>query len=226
MILYKKAKTTLLFSLPLASLLFLLSLPAQLQASSFLRGDIENGQMLAEKQCARCHGDYGISDDGDIDTPGLASQNAVYMFKQLRDYKFKRREDRDMYRRARRLETQQMIDIAIWYESQGAPEVDVEKIAALAVPTLVTKGDPSRRIPACATCHSDTDGNRVRGINPRLVGKSAEYVTGTLEDFRDGSRRNDPGAIMRVIARRLTDDDIRILANYYAITGAGPVDDF
>ncbi|MBN4063554.1 c-type cytochrome [Cardiobacterium sp. AH-315-I02] len=219
MIKCKKKQVKLLYAIPLASILLL---PIQVQAGSVLRGDIENGRALATEQCDRCHGDAGVSKD--IDTPSLASQNAVYHHKQLRDYKFKRREDKNMYKRARKLSNQQMIDISIWYESRDTPPVDITITEAISVPQLVTRGDPRRRIPPCGTCHGGKLGENVIGLNPKLIGKSIDYLISTLEYFRDGTRSNDIGAVMRKIAGKLSDDEINMLATYYAVVGNGPIE--
>ena len=58
----------------------------------------------------KSHGEFGISDD--TDTPHLASQNSAYAIKQLKDYKSKLRVDKNMYKRAKRLDDERMSDLA------------------------------------------------------------------------------------------------------------------
>jgi cytochrome c553 len=224
MVLYKKIQINFSHAIKTTLFIPLLFLPLQLQAASILQGDIEKGQSLATAQCDRCHGGNGVSED--VDTPSLASQNSVYLFKQIRDYKSRKREDKNMFKRARKLNNQQMIDVSIWYESQQLPAFDLAQIkVTIETPQLVLYGDTRRRIPPCGTCHGGKYGkNKAIGINPKLAGKSADYLIFTLDNFKTGLRSNDPGGIMRSIAKKLTEDEISMLANYYALVGGGPVE--
>ena len=60
-------------SLPLIFLL----VPIQLQAGDSIKGNIENGKPIAEKQCDRCHGKDGKTVAGEI--PVLAGQQFDYL---------------------------------------------------------------------------------------------------------------------------------------------------
>jgi cytochrome c553 len=51
---------------------------------------------------------------------------------------------------------------------------------------------------------------------PRLSGQYAEYVAAQLKAFRDGTRTNDPNGMMRGVAARLTEQQIRAVAEYAA----------
>ena len=64
----------------------------------------------------------------------------------------------------------------------------------------------------CVACHG-ADGNSNNPTWPNLAGQHAEYTRKQLEDFRDGSRKNDQ---MSLFAAALTDQDIADLAVYYA----------
>lgn len=64
----------------------------------------------------------------------------------------------------------------------------------------------------CVACHG-ADGNSNNPTWPNLAGQHAEYIRKQLEDFRDGSRKNDQ---MSPFATALTDQDIADLAVYYA----------
>ncbi|MGB5226341.1 MAG: c-type cytochrome, partial [Arenicellales bacterium] len=57
--------------------------------------DPAKGEALAkESKCAKCHGDAGVSDDPD--DVNIAGMSSSYLFKQLKDYQDKKRDDRDM----------------------------------------------------------------------------------------------------------------------------------
>lgn len=64
----------------------------------------------------------------------------------------------------------------------------------------------------CQTCHGAT-GKSVQPIYPNLAGQHQDYLSKTLYDFRDGSRKN---AIMNGFAANLSDTDIEDIAAWYA----------
>jgi len=198
-----------------------LLLPLQLQAGDSIKGNIENGKAIAEKKCDRCHGTDGVSDDPD--TPHLAAQSASYAAKQMKDYKSGVREDKNMYKRVRKLDDQQMADIALWYESQPLPDVISAEDIQLTAPELVSQGDPARSIPPCSICHGK-DGKTVAEGVPILAGQHVDYLVSTMEYFRDGSRSNDPGGAVQAIIRKLSDVEIVAIARYYAALGGRPAD--
>jgi cytochrome c553 len=106
----RKIQIKLIREIISALLLTLSFLPFQLHADNSLKGDIKNGQSIAAEKCDRCHGSGGVSSD--VDTPSLASQSAAYTLKQINDYKNKTREDKNMYKRVRKLNGQQMTDLS------------------------------------------------------------------------------------------------------------------
>ena len=80
---------------------------------------------------------------------------------------------------------------------------------------LVAAGDVQagkQKAATCVACHG-ADGNSNNPTWPNLAGQHAEYIRKQLEDFRDGSRKNDQ---MSPFAAALTDQDIADLAVYYA----------
>lgn len=201
----------------LALLAMLVSHP--LQAVTPVSGNAVNGKTLAAKSCDRCHGAGGVSDDPD--TPHLAAQSAAYLLKQMADYKSRLRDDKNMYKRVRKLDEQQMADIALWYASQPLPELQAVAMDQLATPQLVDRGDPARAIPPCNLCHGK-DGKTVSSEIPILAGQQVDYLVSTMEYFRDGSRSNDPAGAVATIIRKLSDVEIEALARYYAALGGRP----
>lgn len=209
---------------PVFFCLFLLTVHASspLPASDSIVGDPENGKALADRKCDRCHGPAGVSDDPD--TPHLAGQTAAYLLKQMEDYKSRVREDKNMYKRVRKLDEQQMADIALWYESQTLPVLEPEVIQKLEASQLVTAGDPARSIPPCELCHGK-DGKTVAGEVPVLAGQQVDYLISTMHCFRDGTRNNDPGGAVQAILRKLSDVEVIALARYYAALGGRPAEE-
>lgn len=64
---------------------------------------------------------------------------------------------------------------------------------------------------SCAACHG-TDGNSPGAI-PSIQGKSAEFITSSLKDFRSGKR---PSTVMGRHAKGYTDEEIELISNHFA----------
>ncbi|MDW1833498.1 c-type cytochrome, partial [Vibrio sp. Vb1755] len=47
-----------------------------------------------------------------------------------------------------------------------------------------------------------------------ISGQHSDYIKAQLEKFRDGNRGNDMNAMMRDIAKKMTDEDIEVLSKY------------
>ena len=90
-------------------------------------------------------------------------------------------------------------------EEKKAPKADPAKGEA-----LYTKGDASRNLVACVSCHGAA-GNSTIVQNPKLAGQHEAYLFKQLADFRT-PQRNNP--IMTPISKALTDEDMRNLSAY------------
>ena len=117
--------------------------------------------------CTDCHGERGAEPDRDKH-PTLAGQVAAYTFKQLRDYKDGSRENRKMSEAVERLTDEQLAALAAWYADQPIPKVEVDEDDTVSEDTmkLVFRGDKTRLIQPCASCH----GAAWRGRNHRCPG--------------------------------------------------------
>lgn len=73
---------------------------------------VENGKALSG-QCSACHGKDGISRDPEA--PNLAGQSAIYLEKQLVDYKSGARNDRRMSLIAQMLDMEKIKDLSAYY---------------------------------------------------------------------------------------------------------------
>ncbi len=171
----------------------------------------DNGQLIAEDKCNRCHGDNGISAEEDQDIPNLAGQHAVYLFKQNKDFISELRENRGMKRRVIKLSDQELADVSAWYASLLPPNSTKPPPTP---PDLVVKGVPDRNMPGCAACHGP-NGEGVAPFIPMLAGQKADYMKYALDDFVTGARTNlDPKTIADV--KGLTSDDIEAATVYYS----------
>ena len=69
-----------------------------------------------------------------------------------------------------------------------------------------------KKTAVCHACHGPT-GKSTLPIYPNLGGQHQDYLSKTLRNFRDGSRKN---AIMSGFAANLSDEDIEDISAWYA----------
>jgi len=86
-------------------------------------------------------------------------------------------------------------------------------LAALAAPPALAQDvNLARNLAAtCANCHG-TNGN-ARGDMKPLAGVQADKIVAMMNDFKSGAL---PATIMHQIAKGYTDEQIRLLAGYFA----------
>ena len=183
-------------------------------------GNMSKGKELAES-CKSCHGDkgQGVKEETRDDeilpaVPALAGQLATYTYKQLRDYFNGSRSDNSMSSIAKGLSEQDAADLAAWFSSLPVPpsKSDVNKFAR--AEKLVEDGDGKRILPPCFVCHGAKGQGEKMDI-PALAGQQSDYFVRTLMAYKTGQRHNDIYSRMRLIAKQLSDDEIRELARYY-----------
>jgi len=181
--------------------------------------DSVKGQSIAAEVCAACHGADGNSPSSA--NPKLASQVPEYLQKQLANFKAaagKRaeRESPIMGGMVAGLSTADMRDVAAHYAAQRAKPGAVKTQDALALGRKIWRGgDMAKGLPACAGCHG-ASGAGMPAQYPRLAGQYAEYTEAQLKAFRSGERRNDANKMMQAIAARMSDPEIRAVADYIA----------
>ena len=84
--------------------------------------------------------------------------------------------------------------------------------------TLALRGAWDRQIPECVSCHGP-GGVGVGSAFPPLANQSEMYLIAQLNAWRDGTRRNDPNDLMGHIAKALSEDEIKAVAQYFASVG-------
>ena len=180
-------------------------------------GDPEKGKQLSTS-CVGCHGAEGMSPNPMW--PSTAGQDAAYTYKQLKDYKDRTRDNAIMMGMVMALSDQDMADISAFYAAQPLPAPQGEG-GNDAARKLVREGDGPRLVPACNTCHGRKgEGNRRSYGMPALAGQMPQYFVKTMQLYRSGGRANDVYGVMRAIAKKLTDEEIQGLADYYAARDA------
>ena len=113
----------------------------------------------------------------------------------------------------RTLSTQNIDDIARYYDSLPKARTAPARYNEASAPALVRVGDPLRNIAPCIGCHGGTDH---KFGAPWLEGMPKEYLVVQLKEFRTGARRNDSHAQMRNMTRGMTLVEIEQVADFYA----------
>ena len=181
-------------------------------ASTALVGDAAAGQAKTAV-CGACHGPDGNSMAPNF--PKLAGQGDRYLLKQLHEIKDGKRQVLEMTGLLTNLNDQDLADIAAYYSSQKNSVGAADPALVARGEALFRGGDLQKGMPACTGCHSpDGQGNAAAGF-PHLGGQHASYIEKQLTDFREGERTNDGDSmIMRGIAAKLSNKDIKALASY------------
>jgi cytochrome c553 len=184
--------------------------------------DLANGEKIAKK-CGKCHGDDGADTTAieEEDTPFLSGQVAHASYKQIIDYQDKKRDDKMMLKKVKKLSRQDVADVSAFYATQALPmpSVDPSKVTPAAV-RMATRGDGSRFLPPCAGCHGLNGEGSIVDV-PSLAGQNTSYFITTMMAYKEEDRENDIYSRMRFIAGELTEKEITELADYYASTGTG-----
>jgi cytochrome c553 len=76
-------------------------------------------------------------------------------------------------------------------------------------------GLAEKGIPACAGCHGAV-GAGIPAQYPRLAGQHADYTLEELKDFSLGKRANDQNKMMRSIAAKMNEAEMKAVADYIA----------
>ncbi|MDA8113690.1 MAG: c-type cytochrome [Acidithiobacillus sp.] len=167
--------------------------------------------------CMACHGMTGISPSGSM-FPDLAGQWAPYLIKQLNNFRSHTRADpmakAIMWGMAASLTPAQVQQVANYFSTQTPPKAKLVNAKLAAEGKKIYEGGISNlHVPACMACHGPT-GLGDPPYFPRLASQRRAYVELQLHYFQKGLRTNDPHAIMRYIASRLTAPQITELATY------------
>jgi cytochrome c553 len=192
-----------------ASACLALALVAPVQAA----GNVSAGQAKAG-MCAGCHGADG---NGGADPlwPRLAGQDADYIAKQLADFKSGARKDPIMNGMAAGLSSEDMQNVGAYFASLK-PKAGVAGDAVLAKQgeKLYRGGNAKMGVSACMSCHGPT-GHGIPPRFPKVSGQNTAYTQKQLLAFKASTRAND-GETMTRIAFRMSEQEIRAVAEYMA----------
>ena len=162
--------------------------------------------------CAACHNPDGNSTNPQY--PKLAGQSADYLTKQLMEFKSGARANPIMLGMVAPLSPQDMEDLAAFYASQQIARGAADPALAPAGEALFRGGNLNSGVSACMACHGATGAGNPAAKFPALAGQQAAYVEAQLKAFRAMERANDAGQMMRAIAAKMTDPEIKAVSSY------------
>jgi cytochrome c553 len=209
-------------------------------ASSILHaeGNINAGKQKSTS-CTSCHGENGNNQVSNF--PKLAQQHSSYLQKQLHAFKDGTRNDPMMSTMALPLTDEDIADISAYYATQKISgndlpvqePVDADENPASSdkkgskadtVQTLIAQGsdlyrngDLKREVSACIACHGPFgEGNKPASF-PALKSQHADYLIKSLTDFKADSRSKNPQNIMHMIAKKMTDQEIKAVSYHISM---------
>lgn len=183
------------------------------------QGDPAAGKQKAAA-CAACHNPDGNSAVAQY--PKLAGQHEGYLVKQLANFKAAndpnskdiKRVNAIMNGMAMPLSEQDMQDIAAYYAGQEITRGQADPELVNLGRELYLGGNLATGVSACAGCHGPEGNGNPAANFPALAGQHADYLEAQLKGFRAYERANDPGQMMRNIAAKMTDQEIKAVASY------------
>jgi cytochrome c553 len=192
---------------------FLIGLMLSLTASTFVyaAGDAAAGKEKSTA-CGACHGADGNSAVGSF--PKLAGQNVAYLINQMNAIKSGARSVPEMAGQLDTKNEQDIEDLAAFFSAKkivgGKTAADQLELGQ----QIYRSGIASKNVAACIACHGAKGQGLPTAGYPALAGQHGQYTEKQLMLFRTADRNNDPNQMMRDIAARLSDVEIKAVANY------------
>ena len=190
------------------------------------------------QSCQACHGAAGEG-MAQIGSPRLAGLGSSYLRRQLDAFADGTRANPLMMPIAKALAPADRAAVADYFAAARLPSAGpaaapapASTSASASAPAaglpsqlspgaiLATRGRWPDQLPACEQCHGP--GGRGAGPDfPALTGQSAAYLTSQLTAWKTGKRPPGPLNLMAVVAKKLTDADMRSVAEHFAALPVG-----
>ena len=179
--------------------------------AAWAAGDAAAGKAKSAT-CTACHNPDGNSTNPQY--PKLAGQSADYLTKQLMEFKSGARVNAIMVGMVAPLSPQDMEDLAAFYASQQIARSAADPALVPAGEAVFRGGNLNSGVSACMACHGATGAGNPAAKFPMLAGQHADYLELQLKAFRAMERANDAGQMMRQIAAKMTDQEIKAVSSY------------
>jgi cytochrome c553 len=162
--------------------------------------------------CVSCHGAAGNSTIAT--NPKLAGQIESYVHKQLVDFTGADRNQAIMTTYAKMLTDDEKKNVAAYLGAQQQKQGAARSKDTLDLGKKIYRGGiADKGVAACASCHG-ANGAGLPIQYPRLSGQHQDYTVAQLMNFRTGARKNS--APMSALAKRMSDDEMKAVADYIA----------
>jgi cbb3-type cytochrome c oxidase subunit III len=162
--------------------------------------------------CISCHGAAGNSTISQ--NPKLAGQHAAYLVKQLTNFTEPSRNNAVMTTMAKALSPADIQNVTAYLSTQTTKPGAAKNKDLIDLGKKIYRGGiGSINVPACASCHGP-NGSGIPNLFPRLAAQHQDYTVAQLTNFRTGTRTNSPE--MKTIASRMSDEEIKAVADYVA----------
>jgi len=162
--------------------------------------------------CASCHGAEGNSLVGNF--PNIAGQGEKYLLKQLNDIQSGRRMIPEMMGLLDAMSESDLAAIAGHYAGKPAATGVADAALVELGEKIYRAGNPESGVAACTACHGPAGEGVGSAAFPALAGQHAQYTESTLQKFYKGERNNDPNAMMRTIASKMKENEMKAVASY------------
>jgi cytochrome c553 len=169
--------------------------------------------------CTACHGREGrAAADGYY--PRIAGKPAGYLYNQLINFREGRRQWPLMIYMVDHLSDAYLLEMSHYFAQIKLPypppqQVDVPPSVMERGRQLVVSGEPSKGVPACASCH----GAKLTGMEPAipgLLGLPRDYLNAQFGAWKNGTRKAVAPDCMAEIAERLSVEDISAASAWLA----------
>ncbi len=182
-----------------------------LQSGAAVAAPFEDSMAQRMLACSACHGADGRA-VGAVYFPRIAGKPAGYLFNQLRNFRDGRRSNALMTGMLEVLSDDYLHQIANYFSALDLPyptprPSPIPATVSGMAQTLVTLGDPARKLAPCAACHGVALTGTVPNV-PGLLGLPRDYVNAQLGAWRTGQRHAAQPDCMADVAKALTVDEV------------------
>ena len=175
--------------------------------------EAERAKTIVASVCSACHGMDGNSTIPNY--PKLAGRHPDYLVREMKEFISGARKSDIMSPILATLDPDDFKALGAYFGAQKPTSGQVlDRKAAEIGRKLYLDGNEEKGVPACAGCH-DADGSGNKRF-PRLAGQHREYLIEQMQNFKNDVRNHAAARLMREVAKRLSDDEIKAVAEFLA----------